>query len=246
MPATATLSDSYEFRWTPTTADVGPRSLVIDVADNFGRVATFNLNFMVKLYRNTPPQFVQLAPKNFASIGDNYSYQFVVTDSDNDELSFELISGPAGMVVSQQGYLSLASIPAELRGEYTVEVVVMDGNGGSNTATFPLRVDFNQPPAISTVPMTAAYVGEQYSYGVRAVDPEGYVLTYALGSAPNGMSVVASTGAITWTPTAQQVGVHQVELIVGDDQNGQQRQNFEVTVYPARIMHRNVCLPSDE
>lgn len=246
LPRTATVDANYQFRWTPSTADVGPRNLIIAVADNFGRVATFTLSFQVKLHRNNPPQYVQLAPKNFASIGRDYGYQFIVTDPDNDAVTFELLSGPPGMTISESGYLALASVPATLRGEYSVEVIVRDGNGGTNVATFPLRIDFNQPPVISTLPMTAAYVGERYSYGIRATDPEGYVLTYTLANAPQGMTLESSTGALSWRPSAQQVGVHPVQLIVRDDQNGEQRQHFEITVYPARIMHRNVCLPGDD
>lgn len=246
LPSTARLEADNLFRWTPTLLDEGQKTLTVIVTDDAGLSATFDIHFAVRAYRNNPPQFIQLEPKNFASIGRFYQYQFLVTDPDNDPVTLELLSGPAGMSLNPAGLLSLPEIPESLRGVYTIQVSANDGNGGTNTASFELRVDFNQPPVVSTYPMSAAYVDELYTYDIRARDPEGYVLTFELITAPEGMIIDGSSGSLSWVPTAQQIGIHPVEVLVVDDLNGAQRHAFDVTVYQGRIMHRNICLPGDQ
>ena len=60
----------------------------------------------------------------------------------------------------------------------------------------------NQAPRITTVPDVEALSGHSYVYDVDATDPEGDALTFSLGAAPAGMSVVADTGQMTWSPTS--------------------------------------------
>lgn len=246
LPATASLSVDNKLTWTPSSNDIGPKVLTIHVDDGLGLVATFTLQFSVKAYRNNPPQFLQLAPRNFAGVGRDYSYQFLTTDPDNDPISFALLEGPAGMSITQSGLLSLPSVPDSLVGDHTVRVQISDGNGGTNTATFPLRIDFNQPPVITTEAAGAAYVGETYTYAIRATDPEGYVLSYAIASGPQGMSIDAAKGTVSWRPSVQQIGMHFIDIVVRDDQGGEQHQIFDLTVYSGHIMHRNVCQPGDQ
>ncbi len=75
----------------------------------------------------------------------------------------------------------------------------------------------NQPPVITSVPITEGFVGEQYVYQVIATDPNPTdILTYALTQAPAGM-VIDASGIITFTPTATGSEVVRVEV---DDGNG--------------------------
>lgn len=58
----------------------------------------------------------------------------------------------------------------------------------------------NQSPFIKTAPVTAALRNSAYSYTPRWADPEGDVVTWSLATAPAGMSVNPSSGAIAWVP----------------------------------------------
>jgi RHS repeat-associated protein len=71
-----------------------------------------------------------------------------------------------------------------------------------------------------------------YSYQVQASDPDGDALSYALATAPAGMTISA-TGLITWTPDAQ--GAFSVELSVTDGEGGNATQSYTVTVSPATV-----------
>jgi predicted CxxxxCH...CXXCH cytochrome family protein len=71
----------------------------------------------------------------------------------------------------------------------------------------------NHLPTIWSTPPTLATPGYQYSYAVNASEPGGGVLTYALTTAPAGMSI-SPTGVITWTPSAEQMGSAAVSVLV--------------------------------
>jgi len=67
--------------------------------------------------------------------------------------------------------------------------------------SFLLAGCFNQPPEITSTPVTDAEVGILYTYDVDATDSNaGDVLTYTLIDEPDGMLIDPDNGLITWTP----------------------------------------------
>jgi hypothetical protein len=88
----------------------------------------------------------------------------------------------------------------------------------------------NYPPEITSSPVTVGTVGEAYSYDVEAEDINGDTLTYALTTAPSGMTINSSTGLISWTPAAPQEGLNPVTVSVTDGNGGEDTQSFSVNV----------------
>ncbi|NOK17341.1 PQQ-dependent sugar dehydrogenase [Corallococcus carmarthensis] len=82
------------------------------------------------------------------------------------------------------------------------------------------------PPAISSTPVTTAVVGVAYRYDVEAVGrPQP---TYSLeGTVPQGMSIDAATGLITWTPSA--VGPVDVRVRAANGVPPDAEQTFTIT-----------------
>jgi bacillopeptidase F len=93
-----------------------------------------------------------------------------------------------------------------------------------------LAAAVNKPPQITSTPITAATEGIAYNYDVDATDPEGNALTYSLTQAPAGMIIDATTGIITWTPSAIQVGNQAVTVRVTDAPGLFASQSFTVAV----------------
>lgn len=92
------------------------------------------------------------------------------------------------------------------------------GGGGGGAATLPPTGGTgNSAPVFTSTAPTAAVVGQLYSYQATASDANGDPLTWSLGIAPSGMSVNAS-GLVSWTPSAGQVGSHNVSLSANDGQ----------------------------
>jgi hypothetical protein len=85
------------------------------------------------------------------------------------------------------------------------------------------------PPVINSSPVTAAQVGQTYSYQVLADDPTSDGLGYALSSSPIGMQIDVN-GLITWTPAAP--GTVPVSLTVSNTW-GSAVQAYSVAVSPA-------------
>ena len=59
-------------------------------------------------------------------------------------------------------------------------------------------------------------------------------LTWAVQSAPTGLAIDSSTGAITWTPSALQTGTQRVRVSVSNAAGkSEQEATFDVTCEPA-------------
>jgi RHS repeat-associated protein len=69
-----------------------------------------------------------------------------------------------------------------------------------------------------------------YTYPVTAVDSDQDPLTFSLPQGPAGMTIDASSGAITWHPTSTDVGPHPVTVRVDDGRGGFDTQSYTLTV----------------
>jgi VCBS repeat-containing protein len=85
-------------------------------------------------------------------------------------------------------------------------------------------------PTFSSTAVTAASVGEAYSYNAETSE-EGFVgLTYLLSSPPAGMTIDQNSGVISWTPTAAQLGNVNVTVQAVDAAGNTGAQAFTVVV----------------
>jgi cyclophilin family peptidyl-prolyl cis-trans isomerase len=115
-------------------------------------------------------------------------------------------------------------------GVHTFTATQTVGGVSSNaSAAMSITIDSRQPQYTSS-PVTSVFVGSAYSYNVNN-DEEGLTgFAYGLISAPSGMTINAATGEIVWTPTAQQTGVHPVQVRATDLAGNFIDQSFNVTV----------------
>ena len=112
---------------------------------------------------------------------------------------------------------------------------ILDSLGGSSSAMVTITIDgVNDPPTITSAPVTAATEDLPYSYDVEASDPDlGDTLTFSLDPlvpAPTGMTIDPSTGLISWTPDNAQVGDHAVTVLVTDAAGASDSQAFTISV----------------
>jgi len=80
----------------------------------------------------------------------------------------------------------------------------------------PLAGDGSPPTITSTNPDTTAVEEEQYSYTIVATDPDDDQLTLSAPRLPGWLMFDNATGVLSGTPSANDVGNHQVELLVSD------------------------------
>ena len=118
--------------------------------------------------------------------GGTVSYQ--ITGADNS--SFAISSGGAVTTAS-----SLAA------GTYNFNVVATPNVGTAITKAF--SVDVNTVPTLASFACGSGFVSTAYSCTTpSATDADGDALTYSLVGAPSWLSINASTGALSGTPSA--------------------------------------------
>ncbi len=182
---------------------------------------------------NEAPSFYGEGPVGGVA-GTPYNYQLDATDPNlpNDTLSYSLVAPiPAGMTVNQATGL-ISWVPSSVQvGVSTVKARVTDAGGLYATQTLTMTVAANLPPVITSKPPTKGKVGVPYTYTLLATDPNGGPITYrGLTGNPTNLSINATTGVVTWTPTA--AGSIRLRLRATDTGNLAADQSFYVTVAP--------------
>jgi RHS repeat-associated protein len=179
---------------------------------------------------NHPPQFTTTAPTT-ATVGERLRYQAAAFDPDNDALTFSLTTQPAGMTVDPSTGLLLWVPTRDQVGVQNVVLRVRDALGQVALQSFQVTVaEPNSAPVITSTPPGPASVGLPYRYAVRAQDADGDPITFLLTVAPDGMAIDATTGVLTWRPTAAQLGTNNVTVVVRDGLGGEATQSFALGV----------------
>jgi len=142
---------------------------------------------------------ISSTPITVATEGAAYSYIVLATATGGGSLTYSLASKPSGMTISAGGLVEWTPDFGQ-GGAWNVTVRVTDTAGRSTDQSFVVTVgNLNRPPVITSGAVTTVTAGQLYSYQVAATDPDGDQLSYALTTAPAGMSVSPS-GLVTWTP----------------------------------------------
>ena len=96
---------------------------------------------------------------------------------------------------------------------------------------FNLRVrPSNEIPVVTSTADTTALEDEAYSYAIQATDANGDTLAYSLDSAPQGLTVDATTGLVQWTPTQANIGSDSVAVRIDDSKGGINIHRYLLTV----------------
>ncbi len=217
--------------WTPANAQVGTNSVTVVVSDENGSTATQPFTITVS-NANDLPTFTS-TPVTTATEDAQYTYDVEATDVDvGDTLSYSLTTSPNGMTIDGATGLILWTPTNDQVGSKNVVVLVSDGNGGNNTQSFTITVaNVNDPPSITSTPITTATDDFLYTYDVEASDIDvGDALTYSLTAFPTGMTIDQTTGLIEWTPSDDHVGINSVTVLVLDGNGGNDTQIFSVSV----------------
>ncbi len=156
------------------------------------------------------------------------------SDPDDDRLSFDyewIVNGRS----LGEGDRAFDTRRLRRGDQVRVRVVANDGSGESQ----PLESDAiriaNSPPQISLMPATQGEDGT-FRYEFEASDPDGdRNLRFRLAEGPSGMSMDSLVGVLSWRPTAEQAGVHPVEVRVEDAHGDATALRFEVRVSATEV-----------
>ena len=216
--------------WVPTAEQEGTQEVTLRVADGRGGVALQSFAVTTSLANSTPA--ITSVPKGPAVVALPWQYQVAAQDADGDAIGFELVEAPAGMTIDAASGLVTWTPSAGQVGTHHVAVRASDGRGASTTQSFDLPVVAtapNDPPTITSSPRGRVRIDDVYLYQALASDPNGDPLTYSLPTFPAGMTIDAA-GLVSWQPTAEQLGSHQVQVRVDDGRGSFATQTYSISV----------------
>ena len=222
--------------WLPAVDQLGPTNITLSEIDPRGGIA--EQSFMINVHSVGGPPAITSVPQTQSAVGLAYLYSVIATDAEVDPLSFSLLAHPSGMTINANtGEIAWTPSTNQI-GLSNVIIQVSDGAGGFATQAFSVQVAAgvaNQPPTfINTAPLYAS-VGAPLTYQLTASDPEGSGITYQLRRGPSGISVNATTGQVTWTPTLSDIGTHIIAFAALDAQGAAAVLSFELEVLAANI-----------
>ncbi len=213
--------------WTPTSGQMGANPVTVRVADPKSLFATQSFILTVGFTAVAP--VITSTPILAGKVGTAYRYDVDATDANGDSLTYRLVAPiPAGMTINQA--TGLISWTPSANGAFNVTVRVTDVGGLFAQQSFTVTVAANAAPVIDSRPSTTGKVAVPYNYTVHATDPNGDAITYrgsGLGN-PNNLSVDATTGVVSWTPT--QAGNIRIRVRASDTAGLTVEQSFFVQV----------------
>jgi hypothetical protein len=188
---------------------------------------------------NNPPAFTS-DPIVETNATEDAAYSSSIADDasdpDSDPMTFSKISGPAWLAIASNGALSGTPATGDVGlNSWTVEVD--DGQGGTDQATLEITVDAagggNNPPAFTSDPIVEINATEDAAYSSSiaddASDPDSDPMTFSKISGPAWL-LIASSGALSGTPGAGDVGLNSFTVEVDDGQGGTDQATLEITV----------------
>jgi len=106
----------------------------------------------------------------------------------------------------------------------------ISGQESPRTSNLAVSFDLTAPPAFTSTAPTQATVGALLAYNAQNPEEGTTNFRYALSSAPAGVSINATTGQMTWTPTQTQLGSHSFSISATDAAGNATLQNLSITV----------------
>lgn len=191
--------------------------------DTVRAVATLNGNEVssnVVTIRNAPPE---VASAKFVEENGILSVDATGTDADGDDVTLSYQWTVNGEAAGEGRQLSR---PIKKDDKVVVTITPYDGAAYGRPAVLQRGVS-NAPPVI-TANKSSRFNGSVYTYQVNAHDPDGDTLTYALKSAPAGMTIDPSTGLVRWTIPEDFKGTTTFTVFVTDGNGGEASQSLTI------------------
>ncbi len=223
-------------RWTPATNQAGVNTVTLRASDSRGGIGSQTYTLYVGNQKANHAPIITSAPARGATVDRAYTYALRATDSDGDALTLQILAAPAGATLTPgtatpgaaQGLITWTPTVAQA-GPQEFILLARDTLGASASQRFIVLVRSNDAPVITSTPPTSGVPTVTYRYDVRATDPNGDALTYALTQFPAGMTI-DSLGRISWIPTFAQVGSNAVTVVVSDGFGGLASQSYAAIV----------------
>ncbi len=185
-----------------------------------------------------PPQ-ISGVPSTEVQAGQLYSFRPTV-NANGASVTFE-ISGKPSWASFDTATGELRGTPSDADVGETAPIIIYARTPDSQGSIGPFRIRVlarqaaqpppNQPPVISGAPATSVVVGQAYVFQPSAQDPNGDALTFVITNVPRWATFSSSTGRLSGTPSAGDVGTFSnIVISVSDGQASASLAAFSISV----------------
>lgn len=198
---------------TPAASDVSAQSgIVISVSDG---IASASLPaFSIQVTGGTAPgptnrpPTISGTPAGVVTAGQAYNFAPAASDPDGQALTFSITNKPAWANFSAAtGQLTGTPAVANVGTYSNIVITASDGAASASLPGFAISVLVaNTTPTISGTPATTVQAGQAYSFTPATVDPDGQALTFSITNKPSWASFSTTTGRLSGTPAATNLG----------------------------------------
>ncbi|UCH90170.1 MAG: putative Ig domain-containing protein, partial [Thermoplasmata archaeon] len=212
LPSGATLdSQTGDFTWTPSYNQAGTyhvRFIASDGNSHDSETITITVNNV-----NRPPVLGFIADP---SVDENSLLSFSVdaTDPDGQTLTYSVSGLPSGAVFASQTFTWTPTY--DQAGTFAVTFAADDGQDQDSQVVTITVVNVNRAPVFSAIGNKSVWSDDPLTFTVDATDPDGDAVTFSTNTVPSGATFVTET--FDWTPTAAQIGAHNVTFYASDGQ----------------------------
>jgi hypothetical protein len=144
--------------------------------------------------------------------------------------------GPSFNVTNKPWALGLDLTGMEAGGKRRMRTIVHFTDGSdAESITFDFTIaggeEINRPPTISGRPTGTATAGLAYSFRPTATDADGDTLSFSISNKPSWANFSRSTGRLSGTPTANDLGMHNnITISVSDGKETARLSPFAISV----------------
>jgi hypothetical protein len=218
---------------TPPPAAVGTTSdITISVSDGQATVslAPFSINVVA-------PLAISGTPSTEVAVGTAYDFAPSTNAPSGTALTFSIANQPDWATFNASTG-ELTGTPTQAGTFGNILISVTDGTQSSALDAFAISVAVptptNHPPVISGQPGTSVRAGLAYTFTPAASDPDGDKLTFSVSNRPSWLSFSSSTGTLSGTPGAANVGTYSnIVISVSDGMTSAALPAFSIQVTAA-------------
>ena len=179
---------------------------------------------------NSAPEITG-TPEPGVEAGKPYSFTPQASDADEDFLEFTIENKPTWATFSAEtGALTGTPADADVGDTADITISVTDGRDTRSVGPFKIKIKprnqppaANAPPTISGVPANAVTINQAYSFQPSASDPNNDTLRFVISNRPSWASFSTSTGRLSGTPAAANIGTYSNIVISRERRPGQRR-----------------------
>lgn len=214
-------------------------------------LATLATPFTASAASNAAP-IIRGTSSIYLTVGRPYYFQPSASDANHDALYFMISGKPAWATFSARTG-ALSGTPTAPGRYANIAIKVTDGKTTAVLPSFLLQVQadtasvppapaptpvpaptptpVNHAPALSGAPLASITAGGSYSFKPTATDTDGNTLAFSIANKPAWASFNTTTGQLTGTPTAAQVGSYSgITISVSDGKASAALAAFAVAV----------------